>query len=131
MIICQDMFTAVTETSSSTLEWAMSELLTNPKTLAKAQAEIEHMIGQNGLVQEPDISEMPYLQAVVKETFRLHPTVPLLLPRKAETDVEIFGYLVPKDAQVLVNVWPIGRDTNVWEDPARFEPERFLGKRLM
>ncbi|KAL0671906.1 hypothetical protein Bca4012_034610 [Brassica carinata] len=123
-----DMFTAGTETSSSTLEWAMSELLTNPKTLAKAQAEIEHMIGQNGLVQEPDISEMPYLQAVVKETFRLHPTVPLLLPRKAETDVEIFGYLVPKDAQVLVNVWAIGRDPNVWEDPARFEPERFLGK---
>ncbi|KAF3576973.1 hypothetical protein DY000_02036038 [Brassica cretica] len=123
-----DMFTAGTETSSSTLEWAMSELLTNPKTLAKAQAEIEHMIGQNGLVQEPDISEMPYLQAVVKENFALHPTVPLLLPRKAETDVEIFGYLMPKNAQVLVNVWAIGRYPNVWEDPARFEPERFLGK---
>ncbi|RID67677.1 hypothetical protein BRARA_D02749 [Brassica rapa] len=123
-----DMFTAGTETSSSTLEWAMSELLTNPKTMAKAQAEIKHMIGQNRLVQEPDISEMPYVQAVVKETFRLHPTVPLLLPRKAETDVEIFGYLVPKDAQVLVNVWAIGRDPNVWEDPARFQPERFLGK---
>ncbi|KAF8088276.1 hypothetical protein N665_0546s0008 [Sinapis alba] len=123
-----DMFVAGTDTSSSTLEWAMAELLANPKTMAKAQAEIERMIGQNGLVQEPDISEFPYLQAVVKETFRLHPSVPLLLPRKAETDVEIFGYLLPKDAQVLVNVWAIGRDTNVWENPSRFEPERFLGK---
>ncbi|CAH8392378.1 unnamed protein product [Eruca vesicaria subsp. sativa] len=123
-----DMFVAGTDTSSSTLEWAMAELLANPKKMAKAQAEIERMIGQDGLVQEPDISEFPYLQAVLKETFRLHPDVPLLLPRKAETDVEIFGYLVPKDAQVLVNVWGIGRDPNVWENPTRFEPERFLGK---
>ncbi|CAH8392377.1 unnamed protein product [Eruca vesicaria subsp. sativa] len=123
-----DMFIAGTDTTSSTLEWAMAELLSNPETMAKAQAEIECMICQNGLVQEPDISELPYLQAVVKETFRLHPTVPLLLPRKAETDVQIFGYLVPKDAQVLVNVWAIGRDPNVWENPSRFEPERFLGE---
>ncbi|CAH8386853.1 unnamed protein product [Eruca vesicaria subsp. sativa] len=123
-----DMFTAGTETSSSTLEWAMTELLTNPKTMEKAQAEIEHMIEKNGFVREPDTSEIPYLQAVVKETFRLHPTIPLLLPRKAETDVEVLGYVVPKDAQVLVNLWAIGRDPNVWENPTRFEPERFLGK---
>ncbi|WZZ56055.1 hypothetical protein YC2023_056162 [Brassica napus] len=123
-----DMFVAGTDTTSSTLEWAMAELLTNPETMAKAQAEIERMIGQNGFLQEPDVSEMPYLQAVVKETFRLHPAVPLLIPRKAETDVEIFGFLVPKDAQVLVNVWAIGRDPGVWENPNQFEPERFLGK---
>ncbi|KAL0896348.1 hypothetical protein Bca101_080309 [Brassica carinata] len=126
-----DMFVAGTDTSSSTLEWAMTELLANPQTMAKAQAEIEHMIGQDGLVQEPDISGFPYLQAVLKETYRLHPAVPLLLPRKAEADVEIFGYLVPKDAQVLVNVWAIGRDPKVWENPPRFEPERFLGEKLM
>ncbi|KAL0739770.1 hypothetical protein Bca4012_081283 [Brassica carinata] len=125
-----DMFVAGTDTSSSTLEWAMTELLANPKTMAKAQAEIERMIGQDGLVQEPDISEFPYLQAVLKETYRLHPAVPLLLPRKAEADVEIFGYLVPKDAQVLVNVWAIGRDPKVWENPTRFEPERFLGGKI-
>uniref|UniRef100_A0A0D3C6F1 Uncharacterized protein n=1 Tax=Brassica oleracea var. oleracea TaxID=109376 RepID=A0A0D3C6F1_BRAOL len=123
-----DMFVAGTDTSSSTLEWAMAELLANPITMAKAQAEIERMIGQDGLVQEPNISEFPYLQAVLKETLRLHPPVPLLLPRKAETDVEIFGYIVPKNAQVLVNVWAIRRDPDVWENPAQFEPERFLGK---
>ncbi|KAF8083597.1 hypothetical protein N665_0764s0004 [Sinapis alba] len=123
-----DMFIAGTDTSSSTLEWAMAELLTNPKTMVKAQGEIERMIGQNGFLQEPDISELPYIQAVVKETFRLHPAVPLLLPRKAETDVEALGS--PKDAQVFVNVWGIGRDPNVWENPTRFEPERFLGEEI-
>ncbi|CAH2057856.1 unnamed protein product [Thlaspi arvense] len=123
-----DMFTAGTDTSSSTLEWAMAELLSSPKTMAKAQTEIDRVIGQNGTVQESDISELPYLQAVVKETFRLHPAAPLLVPRNAESDAEVLGFLVPKDTQVLVNVWAIGRDPSVWENPTRFEPERFLGK---
>lgn len=123
-----DLFTAGTDTSSSTVEWAMTELLSNPKTMKKAQTEMDHVIGQNGIVQESDISEFPYLQAVVKETFRLHPPAPLLVPRKAESDVEILGFMVPKDTQVLVNVWAIGRDPSVWENPTQFEPERFLGK---
>jgi len=126
--MCQDMFTAGTDTSSSTLEWAMTELLKNPKTMAKAQAEIDCVIGQNGIVEESDISKLPYLQAVVKETFRLHTPVPLLIPRKAESDAEILGFMVLKDTQVLVNVWAIGRDPSVWDNPSQFEPERFLGK---
>ncbi|CAA7050735.1 unnamed protein product [Microthlaspi erraticum] len=125
-----DMFGAGTDTNSSTVEWAMSELLRNPKTMAKAQAEIHRVIGQKGVVEESDITELPYLQALVKETFRLHPPAPLLVPRKAEADVDVLGYLVPKDTQVLVNVWAIGRDPNVWENPTRFEPERFMGKNI-
>ncbi|KAG2309665.1 hypothetical protein Bca52824_029413 [Brassica carinata] len=123
-----DLFTAGTDTSSSTVEWAMAELLSNPKTMAKAQAEMDYVLGQNGIVQESDIPQLPYLQAVVKETFRLHPPAPLLVPRKAESDVEVLGYMIRKDTQVLVNVWAIGRDPSVWENPTRFEPERFLGK---
>ncbi|KAG7575009.1 Cytochrome P450 [Arabidopsis suecica] len=125
-----DMFTAGTDTSSSTLEWAMAELLRNPKTMVKAQAEIDRVMGQKGIVKESDISELPYLQAVVKETFRLHPPAPLLIPRKAESDVEILGFIVLKNTQVLVNVWAIGRDPRVWENPSQFEPERFLGKEI-
>jgi len=128
MIVFQDMFTAGTDTSSSTLEWAMAELLRNPKTMVKAQAEMDRVLGQNSVVQESDISGLPYLQAVVKETFRLHPAAPLLVPRKAESDVEVLGFMVPKDTQVLVNVWAIGRDPSVWENPSQFEPERFMGK---
>ncbi|XP_010508143.1 PREDICTED: cytochrome P450 76C2 [Camelina sativa] len=125
-----DLFGAGTDTNSSTVEWAMAELLRNPETMAKAQSEIDRVIGQKGVVEESDISELPYLQAVVKETFRLHPAVPLLVPRKAESDVEVLGYLVAKDTQVLVNVWAMGRDPSVWENPTRFEPERFLGKEM-
>nr|QWK52419.1 cytochrome P450 76C4-2 [Isatis tinctoria] len=125
-----DLFVAGTDTNSSTLEWAMTELLRNPKEMVKAQAEIDRVIGQKGVVEESDISGMPYLQAVVKETFRLHPAGPLLVPRKAESDAEVLGYMVTKGTQVLVNVWSIGRDPSVWENPTRFEPERFLGKEI-
>ncbi|KAL1198017.1 Cytochrome P450 76C2 [Cardamine amara subsp. amara] len=125
-----DLFGAGTDTNSITVEWAMAELIRNPETMVKAQAEIDRVIGQKGVVEEGDILELPYLQAVVKETFRLHPAVPLLVPRKAESDVEVLGFLVPKDSKVLVNVWAIGRDPSVWENPTRFEPERFLGREI-
>ncbi|XP_010508144.1 PREDICTED: cytochrome P450 76C2-like [Camelina sativa] len=125
-----DLFIAGTDTTSSTVEWAMAELLRSPKSMTKVQDEINGVMGQNGVIQESDISELSYLQAVVKETFRLHPAAPLLLPRKAETDVDILGFIVPKNTQVLVNVWAIGRDPNVWENPNRFEPKRFLGKEM-
>ncbi|KFK25691.1 hypothetical protein AALP_AA8G146600 [Arabis alpina] len=125
-----DLFVAGTDTNSGTVEWAMAELLRNPETMTKAQAEIYLVIGQKGIVEESDISKMPYLQAVVKETLRLHPPAPLLLPRNTEIDMEILGFLVPKDTQVLVNVWGIGRDPSVWENPTQFEPERFFGKEI-
>ncbi|KAJ9680856.1 hypothetical protein PVL29_020000 [Vitis rotundifolia] len=105
-----DLFPAGTDTTASTIEWAMAELLKNPKAMAKAREELSEVVGKDKIVEESDISKLPYLQAVVKETFRLHPTIPLLVPRKVETDSEILGYAVPKNAQVLVNAWAIGRD---------------------
>ncbi|XP_050226889.1 geraniol 8-hydroxylase-like [Mercurialis annua] len=121
------LFVAGTDTTSSTLEWAMAELLRNPMTLSKAQAELEQTIGRGKLLQESHINDLPYLKAIVKETLRLHPAVPLLLPRKARSDVETTnGFTIPKDAQILVNVWAIGRDPNLWEDSETFRPERFL-----
>lgn len=105
----------------------MAELLCNPEKLSKAQEELEQVIGKGKPVEETDIAQLPYLQAIIKETFRLHPALPFLLPRKAEADVEICGYFVPKGAQVLVNAWAIGRDPGIWDNPASFIPERFLG----
>ncbi|XP_065858080.1 geraniol 8-hydroxylase-like [Euphorbia lathyris] len=122
----QLLFVPGADTTSSTLQWAMTELLRNPTTLLKARTELEQTIGKGRLVNEPDIAQLPYLQAVVKETLRLHPSVPLLLPRKARSDVEMYGFIIPKDAQILVNVWAIGRDGNIWKDPNSFFPERFL-----
>ncbi|KAK2650504.1 hypothetical protein Ddye_017993 [Dipteronia dyeriana] len=121
-----DLFVAGTDTTSSTVEWAMAELLQNPEKLTKAQTELRQVIGKDGLVQEFHITKLPYLQAVMKETLRLHPPGPFLIPHKAETEVEICSYVVPKSAQILVNVWAMGRDSSVWQNPTSFMPERFL-----
>ncbi|XP_019195216.1 PREDICTED: geraniol 8-hydroxylase-like [Ipomoea nil] len=120
-----DLFAAGTDTSSNTLEWAMTELLKNPNALAKAQAELADVIGKGKLIQEADVTRLPYLQCIVKETFRMHPPVPFLIPRKVEQEVNLCGYTVPKDSQILVNVWAIGRDSSIWENPLIFNPERF------
>ncbi|XP_060193664.1 geraniol 8-hydroxylase-like [Lycium barbarum] len=120
-----DLFAAGTDTTSNTLEWAMTELLKNPHTLEKAQEELAQVIGRGKLVDEADAAQLPYLRCVVKETLRIHPPVPFLIPRKVDEDVEICGYTVPKDSQVLVNVWAIGRDSGLWENPLDFKPERF------
>ncbi|KAL3649500.1 hypothetical protein CASFOL_005903 [Castilleja foliolosa] len=123
-----DLFTAGTDTTSGTVEWAMAELLRNPDKLSRLQKEIKDNIVER--VQESDIPRLPYLQAVVKETFRLHPTGPLLVPHKADADVEINGYTIPKNAQIIVNVWAIGRDPSVWPDADMFVPERFLDREI-
>ena len=130
MVVMQDLFVAGTDTTSSTLEWGMAELLRNPKVMSKAKAELAETIGEGKLVEESDMARLPYLQAVLKETFRLHPAVPFLVPRKAEMDVELGGYVIPKGAQVLVNAWAMGRDENIWENPEEFSPERFLGSEI-
>ncbi|CAI0409794.1 unnamed protein product [Linum tenue] len=122
-----DLFVAGTDTTASSLEWAMAELLRNPDKLVKAKNELDEMIGKGNHLAESDIPQLPYLRAILKETFRLHPALPLLLPRKAGADVEINGFTVPKGARVLLNLWAIGRDPTIWDDPTSFVPERFLG----
>ncbi|CAN1275233.1 Cytochrome P450 76A2 [Linum perenne] len=97
-----------TDTTTSTLEWAMAELLRNPK------------------LEEEDIQNLPYLKAVINETLRLHPPLPLLIPHMAMQPCKMHGYYIPKETQILVNVWGIGRDPSTWPDPLDFKPERFL-----
>lgn len=109
----------------------MTELVKNPNMMGRVQNEIEQALGRDcSSIQESDILKLPYLQAIIKETLRLHPPTVFLLPRKADTDVELNGYLVPKNAQVLVNLWAIGRDPKVWENPEVFLPERFLNSEI-
>lgn len=121
-----DLFVAGVDTTSSTVEWAMSELLRHPDEMLKVKNELEEVIGKNEQVTESDISRLPYLRAVVKETFRAHPAVPLLVPHKSKEDTEINGYIIPKNAQILINAWAIGRDSSTWSDPTSFTPDRFL-----
>ncbi|CAM8971616.1 unnamed protein product [Rhodiola kirilowii] len=121
-----NMFTAGTDTSSSTVEWAIAELMRHPKLLLQAQQEIDTVVGRDRLVTELDIPNLPLLQAIVKETFRLHPSTPLSLPRMASESCEIDGYHVPKGATLLVNVWAISRDPEAWDEPLEFRPSRFM-----
>lgn len=122
----QDLFAAGTETIPSTVEWAMTELLRNPKKMHKAQAEIQEVIGKDNQVDENDHLRLPYLRAVVKETLRLHPPTPLLVPRKVIADTQLDKFTILNNTTVLVNVWAIGRDPDVWPNVNVFEPERFL-----
>ncbi|KAB1222353.1 Isoflavone 2'-hydroxylase [Morella rubra] len=116
---------AGSDTSAATLEWAMSNLLNNPKTLKKARAELDSQIGEEKCIDETEASKLPYLQHIISETLRLHPPAPLLLPHMASEDCIIGGYDIPRNAMLLVNSWAIHRDPNLWDDAASFKPERF------
>lgn len=104
----------------------MAELFRNPEKLIKARKELSQTIDKDEIIEESHISKLTFLQAIVKETFRLHPPIPFLLPHKCEETVNILGFNVPKNAQVLVNVWAMGRDSTIWKNPNVFIPERFL-----
>ncbi|KAK1276067.1 Cytochrome P450 76A2 [Acorus gramineus] len=124
-IFILEIFMAATDTTNSTIEWAMVELLRNPATMHKAQVELIEVVGQKRKVEESAIDRLHYLKAVAKETMRLHPPVPLLIPRRAVKDVEFMGYFIPKDTQLLVHAWALGREPMRWDDPLSFKPERF------
>lgn len=119
-----------TESSAVTVEWAISELLKRPEIIKKATEELDRVIGRERWVEEKEIQTLPYIEAIVKETMRLHPVAPMLVPRQTREDVTINGYDIPAGTRVLVNVWTIGHDPAVWENPDEFRPERFLEKSI-
>ncbi|XP_049347936.1 premnaspirodiene oxygenase-like [Solanum verrucosum] len=120
-----DMFAAGTETSSTIIDWAMVEMMRNPNLLSKAQAEVRNAFKGKETFDENDVEELKYLKLVVKESFRLHPPFPLLLPRECREEVDINGYTIPLKTKVMVNTWAIGRDPKYWNDAESFKPERF------
>ncbi|TVU17655.1 hypothetical protein EJB05_33703, partial [Eragrostis curvula] len=126
-----DIFLATVDTIASTVEWAMAELLQHPDTMRSLQEELTRVLGSSSkthvVVEHSDSDRLPYLRAVVRETLRLHPVVPLV-PNEAEATVEIHGHAVPKGCTVLVNLWAVHRDPAAWPEPDRFIPERFLGR---
>lgn len=123
-----DAVTGGTDTTGAMLEWAMAEILQHPEILAKVQAELTEIVGLNNTVEEAHLPNLKYLNAVVKETLRLHPPLPLLVPHCPSEPSTIGGYSIPKDARVFLNVYSIHRDPQLWEDPLLFQPERFLSE---
>ncbi|KHN29895.1 Cytochrome P450 71D11 [Glycine soja] len=124
--IILDIFGAGGETAATAINWAMAEMIRDPRVLKKAQAEVRAVYNMKGMVDEIFIDELQYLKLVVKETLRLHPPVPLLVPRVCGESCGIGGYHIPVKSMVIVNAWAIGRDPNYWTQPERFYPERFI-----
>ncbi|KAF2945430.1 hypothetical protein DAI22_02g216100 [Oryza sativa Japonica Group] len=124
-----DVFAAGADTMTTTVEWAMAELLRNPRVMAKVRAEVTDALGGRESFDEGDAASLTYLQCVFKEAMRLHPVGSILVPHLAVQDgVEIGGYAVPKGTTVIFNAWAIMRDPAAWESPDQFLPERFLHK---
>lgn len=123
----QDIVIGGTGTTSTAYEWTMAELMVHHKVMKKAQEELIQVVGANDMVEEYHIHKLPYLQAVAKESLRLHPSAPLLLPRCPAQACTVGGYTIPKGAKVFLNAWAIHRDPQFWDNPDEFRPERFLG----
>ncbi|KAL0296142.1 UNVERIFIED_CONTAM: Labd-13Z-ene-9,15,16-triol synthase, chloroplastic, partial [Sesamum radiatum] len=112
--------------TATIVEWVMAELLKNPDIMKKVQEELTDVIGDNNVAEESHITKLHYLDAVVKETFRLHPPLPLLVPRFPSQSCVVGGYMIPKHSQVFLNMWSVSMDPLVWEKPSEFRPDRFL-----
>nr|XP_043636479.1 cytochrome P450 93A2-like [Erigeron canadensis] len=119
-----DIVIAGTDSAAATTEWALAELINRPHIMEKAKEEINRVVGKNRLLQESDIPNLPYLQAIVKESFRLHPPAPLI-PRRSTEDCIVAGYHIAANTTIYVNTWALGRDPGSWENPLEFRPERF------
>ncbi|KAI3917535.1 hypothetical protein MKW98_021297, partial [Papaver atlanticum] len=122
-----EIFVTGTDSIIVSLEWVLTEVFRNPEVMRKAKEEIGLVVGYNRKIEESDMESLPYLAAVIKETFRLHPPATFLVPRTTVEDTEFMGYTIPKDTRVLDNLWGIGRDSALWVDPFSFNPDRFLG----
>ncbi|XP_058070637.1 premnaspirodiene oxygenase-like [Magnolia sinica] len=125
-----DIFSGGTDSSAVTIEWAMAEMMKNPRVMEQAQAEVRQALKGKAKIEEEDTTQLNYLKLVIKETLRLHPPGPLLVPRECREMCEIDGYEIPIKSRVIINVWAIGRDPQHWDDPENFKPERFDGSSI-
>ncbi|KAK0571806.1 hypothetical protein LWI29_021874 [Acer saccharum] len=124
--VADDLIAGGMDTSATTVEWAMSELMKQPHLIEKATKELDRVIGRERWVEVKDIQQLPYIDATMKETIRKHPVTILLPPHLAQEDCNIVGYHICKGTRVFINSWSIGRDASFWDEPEEFRPERFL-----
>uniref|UniRef100_F6H4P4 Cytochrome P450 CYP736A12 n=1 Tax=Vitis vinifera TaxID=29760 RepID=F6H4P4_VITVI len=121
-----DMLAGSMETSSSSIDWAVAELIRHPRVMKKVQSELEKVVGMERMVEESDLESLEYLNMVVKETLRLYPAGPLLVPHESMEDCTVNGFYIPQKSRIIVNAWAIGRDPDSWTNADEFLPERFI-----
>ncbi|KAK1407210.1 hypothetical protein QVD17_38824 [Tagetes erecta] len=121
-----DVMLAGTETTATTVEWVMASIMRDHNIMKKVQEELVEIVGLNNIVEESHLPKLKYLDATIKETLRLYPILPLLLPRSPSKTCIVGRYTIPKGCTVILNVWSIHRDPLYWENPMEFNPERFM-----
>ncbi|XP_022878008.1 cytochrome P450 77A3 [Olea europaea var. sylvestris] len=124
--LCSEAINAGTDTSATALEWSLLHLVMDQEIQEKLYKEIVDCVGKNGPITEDDVEKMPYLGAIVKETFRRHPPSHFLLSHAAIKDTELAGYTIPADVNVEFYTAWLTEDPSAWQNPSVFQPERFL-----
>ncbi|KAI9111046.1 hypothetical protein K1719_017921 [Acacia pycnantha] len=124
--LLMDMVVGGSDTSSNTIEFALAHIINEPEVMRRVQEELDSVVGRENIVEESHIHKLPYLLAVMKESLRLHPALPLLVPHCPSETTTVGGYTIPKGSRVFVNVWAIHRDSTIWDNPLKFDPSRFL-----
>ncbi|XP_021998880.1 valine N-monooxygenase 1 [Helianthus annuus] len=121
-----DLIVATFDNVSNNIEWAMAEMINEPKILHKAIHELDNVVGKERLVQESDLANLNYIKACVKEAFRLHPVAPFNLPHVTTADSNVAGYFIPKGSHVIVSRLGLGRNPRVWDDALTFNPDNHM-----
>ncbi|MCO5584501.1 hypothetical protein L7F22_038429 [Adiantum nelumboides] len=127
LYIVENINVAAIETTLWSIEWGLAELVNHPNIQSKIRDELNTVLGTGVPITEPDVSQLPYLHAVVKETMRLHMAIPLLVPHMNLHQAKLGGYDIPAESKILVNAWYLANNPECWEKPEVFNPERFLG----
>uniref|UniRef100_A0A2P2MR43 Flavonoid 3'-monooxygenase n=1 Tax=Rhizophora mucronata TaxID=61149 RepID=A0A2P2MR43_RHIMU len=124
--ILKDIVIGGMDTTSTMVEWAMAELIQHQEMMEKVHQELDEVVGLNKMVEESHLPQLRYLQAVLEETLRLHPALPLLVPRRPSNSCKLGEYTIPSGSTVFLNAYAIHRDPQLWDRPLEFQPERFL-----
>ncbi|KAI3439165.1 Peroxidase [Psidium guajava] len=124
--ILADIVLGGTDTTATMVEWVMAELLQNRIVMNRVVRELTEVVGEDKMVEEHHLRNLKYLNAVIKETFRMHPALPLLVPRTPDSSCAVGGYRIPKGSNIFLNIGYIHKDPKYWDKPLEFRPERFL-----
>nr|XP_054774154.1 cytochrome P450 2J4-like [Lytechinus pictus] len=121
-----DLFFAGTETTTTTLKWCILYMMAFPEVQSRVQDELDHVVGRERLPGLADLKDLPFTNAVLLEVQRKSAVAALGVPHIAAADTTFRGYTIPKGATILSNIWKVLNRKDRWQDPEKFNPDRFL-----
>ena len=125
LVTAMDLFSAGSETTSTTLAWAVCYLVTQPGVQTRVQAEIDRVLGDRAPTLE-DRAQLSYTEATIMEIQRVAAIAPMAVPHRAMEDITIRGHKIPANTMIWCILYHIMRDPDYWTDPDTFNPDRFL-----